>query len=331
MNAKLTFFAGVAVGGVAVAALLSLPKATPQGAPPQAVQSSSAQVMAGKADQSSAADKALEQIAKLEAENNKLARQVQSLMAKAEDAEAKAKASASKSAKGFALFKGDDSDTNGMSGMLQTAMKAQMEQQLEAKLLKMKTRLNLTADQETQIRAKLEAANKAASAMAMKMFNGGGQPDPAEVADAGQAAGDTEKEIEALLTPEQKAGYAQLKTEENQNNARLVANSELLQMQNVLGLSQDQQDKVFNVLYDQTQAMMTNPGAVGTDLAGMVDKKTEALKGILTDQQMEAYQKMQQQQLQLIQSFTGAAKDNGSPAAPKAVQSATIITIQGKP
>ena len=53
------------------------------------------------------------------------------------------------------------------------------------------------------------------------------------------------------------------KVEERRTNARLVANSELLQMQGALGLDQTQQDKVFHALYAQSERLLSGGGPVG--------------------------------------------------------------------
>jgi hypothetical protein len=216
-------------------------------------------------------------IAQLESENAKLARQVQKYMKIAEEAEAATVALRRN------LAAEDGADENDAD--IQSAMKASMEHQREGKILKLKTRLNLTGEQEAQLRVKLEAADRRVLDAASK----------AEVGEAGEP--DAESDVRTLLTPEQRAVFAQMKIEENQANARLVASSELAQMQNMVGLTEDQQEKAFNLLYQQSQALMTNSAAEGV-AGGVFDPWQSDLKGILSDQQWELYRKLQQQQLQ---------------------------------
>ena len=77
-------------------------------------------------------------------------------------------------------------------------------------------------------------------------------------------------------------------------------------MQNTLGLDQAQQDKVFTALYEQAQSQMDSTGqdpAPATNLEGMMQRKIEAMKGVLTDEQFERYRKFQEQQMKMIQEF----------------------------
>lgn len=102
-----------------------------------------------------------------------------------------------------------------------------------------------------------------------------------------------------------------MKQEEITNNARLMANSELLQMQTTLGLDTAQQDKVFAALYEQNRSQLAGSQTPNPDAAAipfrvvtdMMQKKLEALKAVLTDEQFESYKKFQDQQMKRIQSF----------------------------
>ena len=248
---------------------------------------------------------------KLESDNLQLAKRVQDLMQQTANASPKPKAPANPLA---ALFGGDSNDTNGPGGAMQQMMKAAMEQQMEGKLTRMKSKLNLTPEQEKAAREILGRGMRQGQEAATRMLKGDAKPE--EVA---KGAGNPDQELKALLTPEQQTGYDQLKQEEVTNNARLMANSELLQMQTTLGLDAAQQDKVFAVLYEQSRSQLAgsqppspeaaaNPFSAVTD---MMQKKLDALKGVLTDDQFESYKKFQDQQMKMIQSFL--PKDGKTP------------------
>ncbi len=251
---------------------------------------------------------------KAEADNLKLATKVQELMKQKPGV---AKAGKDKSANPLAAMFGDEDSESGkaMKGMMEAAMK----QQMEGKLGRMKDKLNLSADQEAQIRAIMEQQFGAGSAMAQKMLSG--KLSKEEMADAGKQAANPESQIKAVLSPEQQTAYTEVQQEEQHNNARLMANSELLQMQGALGLSQEQQDKVFQALYAQSEHQMAGmtdgTGAKGFDPQAMLDQKLEAMKGVLTDDQFTRYKAMQDQQLKLIQAFL--PKDGSDAVVPTVI------------
>ena len=264
-----------------------------------------------------------ERIAKLEADNEKLLARLQAVTSSNEVMKATASTSVGKPKEVVnpfaAMFGGGEDGTNAMAGAMQKLIKGQLDQQLETKMSRMKAKLQLTAEQEAQIRETLTKANDQALAMTEKMYSGKAKAEDLKDASSLEAA--APKAIEELLTPEQKTEYEAMQKEEQQGNARLMANAEMLQMQNSLGLTQDQQDKVFGVLYQQTldgtslAATENKSDPVGT-MEKAIDRKVEALKGILTDDQLKSYRGLQEQQLKLIQAFI---PKTGDPAPPTTV------------
>jgi hypothetical protein len=206
--------------------------------------------------------------------------------------------------KGFAALFGGNG-TNGMSGMMDKVMKNAMQQQVDGKLAAMKAKLNLTADQEAAIHDILAKQADKGAAMVQKMFNGNGI-NTNDIAQASENLPSEQAQIKALLTPDQATAYDALQKEESANNVRLMANMELMQIQPMLQLNQDQQDKVFTVLAQQGQAnadqAQTDPGAA-SDFQGQMDRKAQALSSVLTPDQLASYQKFQQQQLSIIEAI----------------------------
>jgi outer membrane murein-binding lipoprotein Lpp len=208
------------------------------------------------------------------------------------------------------LFGGEG--TNGMFGGMSKMMDVFMNQRVDSKMAALKGRLNLSPEQEASIREILAKQSKAGTEMAQQMFSGNGIKTNV-LSQVGAMAKDDQ--IKALLSPEQATAYDAVEKEEQGANVRLMANAELLQLQSTLQLSEDQQDKVFTVLAEQAQAQFLDAPTNGAnlDLPGMFQRKADALRGVLTPDQFERYQKFQQQQLDMMQAITGAVGKQGGP------------------
>jgi len=215
---------------------------------------------------------------------------------------------------GFAaLFGGDGTNDNSeaISGM----MKAAVDQQIEGKISGMKTRLNLTPEQEAAVREILNKEMKRGTELAAKMFKGEMTMEEMQEEAKKDASPVSQKDqIKALLTADQQEAYDVFEKEEQQRMARLVANSELLQLQGALHLDEAQQDKVYAVLAEQAQSQFSGEGG-GFDFSKLSDKKAEALKGVLTAEQFEQYKKFQEQQQKLMESFMPKSGTNGGARA----------------
>jgi len=132
-----------------------------------------------------------------------------------------------------------------------------------------------------------------------------GKYDQTELAKLGKQSGNPEEQIKALLTPEQKAAYQGYQREEASYNAQLMANTELLQMQSTLGLSSDQQDRVFATLYEisfsqQTGSMKLSGSNQAEQMQFALDQKAKALESVLTPIQLENYRQQQTLQVKLV-------------------------------
>lgn len=310
------FLAGALVGAAAAGAamfLLKSPATSSDGAPGETP------VAAAPAEPVHSAElaEARQQIAKLEADNLRLAERIQSFAKETPAPATVAAAEKKSSANPFAAMFGGEGGTNEAAQAMRGMMDAALKQQLEGKMRSFKARLNLTAEQEASIREILGQQFGAGRAIAEKMLNGKATSE--DVDQATQTAGNPVEQIKALLTPEQARGYDELQQEEIRNNARLVANAEMLQMQGALGLSQEQQDAVYKALFTATEAQFGGMGAdpkQAMDFRGNLDRKLAALKGVLTEEQFKAYEDMQQQQLKLIESMLPKHGQPGNVAVP---------------
>jgi hypothetical protein len=244
------------------------------------------------------------QLDQLGTNNDRLTAQVQDFLKREATQNSVApKKEAAPKPKGFAALFGDG--TNNMSQAMSKMMQTAMEQQVEGKLAGMKTKLNLTPEQEAAIRNIMTNQMSRATTMAQKMFGGEGVQTNDLVQVSKNQLSD-EAQIKALLTPEQVTAYDAFQKEEQTRNARLVANAELMQLQSTLQLDETQQDKVFAVLAEQAQTQlagnMTNAGAA-LDFRGQFQHKADALSAVLTADQLTRYKKFQEQQISLIEAF----------------------------
>jgi len=215
---------------------------------------------------------------------------------------------------GFAALFGGGDGTNDNSAGFSGVMKAAVEQQIEGKVSGMKLRLNLTPDQEVAVREILGKEMRRGTELAEKMFKGDMTMEEIQEAAKKDASPVSQKDqIKALLTADQQEAYDAFEKEENQRMARLMANSELLQLQGALRLDEAQQDKVYQVLAEQAAAQFKGEGNP-LDFSKVADKKAESLKAVLTPEQFEQYKKFQEQQQKMIESFMPKSGTNGGAA-----------------
>ncbi len=212
--------------------------------------------------------------------------------------------------------------TNQFSGAMGDMVKGIVEQQMMGQVARMKAKLNLTPDQEKAVREILMKQAERGTQAAQKMFSGKMTQD--EMSQLAKGAADPEKQIKDLLSPEQLSAYQDYKKDELTSNARLAANAEMLQMQNLVGLTQEQQDKVFPVLYDalmkqmdpELNKKMVQDGNFAARLDDMLQAKLKAMDGILTPEQIESYRKFQETQMKMIQKFMPPATTPPEPPRP---------------
>ena len=174
--------------------------------------------------------------------------------------------------------------------------------QVRTRLGKLKTTLSLTEEQEVAIGKVL--GNNMDKESEMQRRLAAGPAGTAPLQEYIQAKEASEAELKGLLTPEQQAAYGKLKQEEWNASARAAASSELVEMQNVVGLSQEQQDSVFKALYQQTlkEQMRTEggnsmlgdgqqpiPQTVQDSIQQSAEQREKALSALLTPAQIEKY------------------------------------------
>jgi len=307
MTSKIVaFILGVAIGAGICAAVLS-PKQHNEAA--AKTSATSTNLFNQIADLETELGSTKTRLAQEEKVNDALNARVQELLKSEAARTDQAQTNESPKRTGFAALFGDG--TNGMSKAMGEMVKTMAEQQIESKLSGLKAKLNLSPEQEQAIREIMTRQTKLGTDIAQKVLSG--EMSQEELAKMAKDRPNQETQIKDVLTPEQLVAYDEFQKEEQARMARLAANSELMQMQSQLQLTEEQQDKVFAVLADQA---LTQYGGGESDPAatlnfrGQFDRRAEALKDVLTPEQFERYQKFQDQQLKLIESFMPKGASN---------------------
>ena len=192
------------------------------------------------------------------------------------------------------------------ANMMSKIMSSVMKSQTEMKLAAMKSRLNLSPDQEKAFQDIMDKQSQLAQSMAQKMMDGASEDDMKKAAqdqNVDKDALNLDKQLKNILSPDQQAEYANMQADDKKNQAETAANMELSSIQGTLQLSDDQKDKVFNVL------MQTGPG-------GTPEAKKAALQSVLTPQQFETYNKYLDSQAEMIKSFTVTSDSSTDASTP---------------
>jgi len=208
-----------------------------------------------------------------------------------------------------------ETGTNLLTSAMADGMKQAMEQQVQGHLARITASLHLTPEQTQSVSNILMKQADAMSAGMQQAFSG--KFDKDEITRLGKEAGDPDKQIKALLTPDQLAAYPAYQQEEAAHTASLAANSELVGLQTTLGLTSEQLDPAYAALYDVSFNQITGKAKPPTNVTGMtgvtqwtLDQKTAALEPILTSAQLETYRQQQATQAKLandiISKMTGA-------------------------
>ncbi len=196
-------------------------------------------------------------------------------------------------------------------------LRATVDLNVDAQIAQARERLQLNPEQEQSMRAAVSQALNAGQEDLRKVLSGQAQPE--DVPTTLEWAKGLEQQILAVLTPEQQAAYYRYKEQDIQANARLMANGELLKIQNSLGLSPEQQDQAFGALYNHAVSQLNpdeaslaerprNPIAA---LAWENSRKLQALETALSSQQLESYRRIQDLQ---VQYWRSVAAGNAAPA-----------------
>jgi hypothetical protein len=208
---------------------------------------------------------------------------------------------------------GGDGSTNLLTGAIVDAIKQGKESQAESHLSRLTASLHLTPEQ-TQAAREILLRQADASAEASVMQQLYGKYDQEALDKLKKDAGDPETQIQALLTPDQKAAYSNYQQEEAAHNARISANFAILPLRDTLDLTTEQEDRAFAALYqvsfDQLSGKAKPPMTNEVEAAlWFLDQQTKALKSILTPTQLETYHQQQATQVKAIKDNSSKMED----------------------
>lgn len=207
-------------------------------------------------------------------------------------------------------------------------------QRADAKILALKTKLNLTPEQEKLIRDAMAKASGDRDALreavdARRRANGD-KPESDEVRKAEMAKfaateAAQEAAITAAMTPEQLTAYEDYKTEQKANQVEARANQQLNDLQNKLALTAEQKDAAFQ-FYAQQEQTGFDPGQImsqGGDVQQAFEERQKAtlegMQSILTPEQYELYSKQEEERSAMFRNgggfggFGGFGRGPGGP------------------
>lgn len=197
-----------------------------------------------------------------------------------------------------------DAGTNQLNGPLRNVFRRAMEQQVEGRVSRIDARLHLTPEQAQGVREILMREAEGTRDGMKQVF---AKKQDAEITKM-ETGGNAEEEIKALLTPEQQTAFADYQREEFSHYARLGANAELLEIQSTLGLTAEEQDRVFASLYELSFNQMTGStqqtfGTPVEKVEWLNEQKAKALESVLTETQLEKYRQHQATQLKVVKEI----------------------------
>ncbi len=212
----------------------------------------------------------------------------------------------------------------GWEALLSGRSDAAVQRLVDARLNLAREHLQLSPEQELAIRGAVSNALTSGRENLRRLLAGEATYDDVPTQQEWSRA--LEKEILALLTPEQQQAYLEQRQQERVANARLAANTELLLIQGALQLDPRQQDAMYAALYDFSLRRMDpeDPGFAARPrdpvaaLEWEAAQKRLALEGVLTPAQLANYQKLQQTYRDSAARFLRPLTPGASPPPPPA-------------
>ena len=190
-------------------------------------------------------------------------------------------------------------------------MKKTMTQQREDRMLSLKSRLRLDANQESTVRNLLQKHQEKIE----QGLDGKGMPIGGAAATGNV---DVDSELAKILTPDQQVEYKKFEQEEKNSALEMMSNVEMSQIQTKLQLTEAQKDQVFNALVavpsmleEQMKAEATTNSYQPIDPKTLASKSIErmnvikkiALKPILSPEQFSIYEKHLDNQAEMVKGL----------------------------
>jgi hypothetical protein len=186
--------------------------------------------------------------------------------------------------------------SKGGTNSFAASIKEASARRVEGELAGLTARLHLTPEQAQAARDILSRHARVASAETEHLY--AGKYDKEELDRLREEAGDRDAQIQALLTPDQKAAWPDYKQDVAAQNARWRTSIQMEQLQSDLDLTSEQADHASAALYQVYLDQLTGKAKSGAqdDVEGFVwqqDQQTKALEPILTATQLEKHRQTQ--------------------------------------
>jgi hypothetical protein len=186
--------------------------------------------------------------------------------------------------------------TNPFTAAMMDGLKEAAARRDEGKLAGLAARLHLTPEQTQAVRDILSRHARADLAEEEHLYTG--KYDKEELDRLKKEAGDRDAQIQALLTPDQKAAWPDYKQEVATQNARWMTSIQMERLQSELNLTSEQADQASAALYQFWLDRRTGKAKSGAkddveDFVWELDQQTKALEPILTPTQLESYRQTQ--------------------------------------
>lgn len=196
--------------------------------------------------------------------------------------------------------------------------KLERTQRIEARILALKTKLNLTPQQEVAVRQAMEkgSADRDALREAGMERRRSGQPEDdaarqVEMAKFKAAEAAQEEAITSIMSEDQLAAYGDYKAEQKATEVESRANQQLNDLQNKMALSDDQKDAAFQ-FYAQMEQTGFDPGEIaaqGGDVRKAFEERQavmlQGMEQILSPEQYQLYSTQEKQRSELFNSNNG--------------------------
>lgn len=128
--------------------------------------------------------------------------------------------------------------------------------------------------------------------------------------------------LDPLLSPDQQERLDGYIEDQRANQIEIIANAQLMQLQSMLSLSDEQKDQAFASFARIAEDRVDNPPAAGDGPgpgpAAFFEQNVEAMREVLTPEQMEIYQRAMEQQRAMVEQFRRRMEAGDNAPAPGA-------------
>jgi hypothetical protein len=182
-----------------------------------------------------------------------------------------------------------------------------LRQKGESKVVALKTRLNLTPEQEVELRRHFDAEAKFQGEITTAMMSGT-KLSSEEMKQRASSQVPLDETLKKILTPEQMKSYEEFQKVEKSERSELMAHMGMNEISSLFPLNEDQKDKIYAVLYDQDSFKPDLKGVDPQQIAiESLRQRHEYLKGqlkeMLTPEQLETWSKRKQEEMKVQQEM----------------------------